>query len=372
MVIGGKGVECNIAVSIRGYSTTHINVPLLRKLCGLFKVSGYRTANKNQTLALIAQHKVNKEAYARVYLKDPDEGDQATPAPRKEPGCSFRLLNVLFHDDFRDRLVRLGQSRSREELDGHVSVDEKFWEDVRTAFIEDDEDTGQLQFENELYNEYMIDPSVIVLHDWKKLKSIYMSLRSKYKVARANFQQSGTHDNEFWNFCSGQLDVLYLHEFVSANPGIDVSVAAMLPSELSLQSDEPEARSSSQPSSTPSSDRREKRSTSEQRVIAFMKAMDSSGMRTEIAKKKIEKIEASNAYRKEKILLERQKEARESQKEARDNQKHYLEQFDMLASRIRSLQREAANETMDEIKADIREQISFYRQQQDKLRNLIQ
>lgn len=109
--IKGKQVECKIAVAIGNFNTGELSVGALRKLCSTFKVSGYKNANKMEILALIAQHKLNRDAYKTIYGEQSvDETETAAnPSTRKEPGCIFRLLNVLFSDEYRARLCELGK-----------------------------------------------------------------------------------------------------------------------------------------------------------------------------------------------------------------------------------------------------------------------
>jgi hypothetical protein len=69
------------------------------------------------------------------------EGGQRTTTTknttRKEAQCSFRLINVLFSDDFAGGLATLGDVANRELLDsGRAANDEHFWVRVRAAYVE--------------------------------------------------------------------------------------------------------------------------------------------------------------------------------------------------------------------------------------------
>jgi hypothetical protein len=68
VTIKGSKMICNMTVEIRGFPTDKISMSILRKLWSLFKVSGYKNATKTQTLALMAQHKINTPF---VSLTDP-------------------------------------------------------------------------------------------------------------------------------------------------------------------------------------------------------------------------------------------------------------------------------------------------------------
>lgn len=92
----------------RGHDVKHIIFSILQKLCALFKVSGYRNAEKNLTLAMLAQNKINKDAYRTLFEvsrgvsdhEDDFDEIQTLQAPKQQPHCIFRILNVLFNDKF--------------------------------------------------------------------------------------------------------------------------------------------------------------------------------------------------------------------------------------------------------------------------------
>lgn len=243
-------------------------------------------------------------------------------------------------------------------MDGRRSVDDVFWSDVREAFVlDDDEDIGQLQFPHLAFDDYEINPSVIVPHDANKLKGMYGHLRSAYKVAYANWKKSGTHDSDFGNFCNGQMDVLYLHQFVCLYPEIEVSVASMIPSHIGVSSSD--SGTFSNPSTPKSGSRKSK--GNEDRVVSLMNALDSSAMRAEVAKKKIESMSDLSAYRNERMKLEKKQEERQAHK-------FYFDQFDLVSRRIRELLKEAASETSAEIKEEIKDQIALFKKEQAKLK----
>jgi hypothetical protein len=49
-----------------------------------------------------------------------------------------------------------------------------------------------------------INPGIIIHHNWKNLRQIWKSINSEYKAALHRFMQSGTHDDNFYNYCVGQ------------------------------------------------------------------------------------------------------------------------------------------------------------------------
>ena len=103
-------------------------------------------------------------------LKEPaDESDKGQIA-RKQIQCPFRLLNILFLDEFAADFGDLGNVASRQILDlGKAGNQEHFWQRVSSAFLEDKETFGRLNFlDDEVMACYSyIDPLKINKHDWK-------------------------------------------------------------------------------------------------------------------------------------------------------------------------------------------------------------
>lgn len=127
---------------------------------------------------------------------------------------------------------------------------------------------------HEVYKKYAIEPSVIVQHDWKMLKSMYANVRSKYTVANANFKKSATHSYDFWNFCDSQLVPIYLHQFITDRPGIENRVTALPPCHLSLNSKDSDPFSNEPFTPTSSSGRRHNKRSE---FTEIMNALEISG-----------------------------------------------------------------------------------------------
>ncbi|ETI45153.1 hypothetical protein L914_11115 [Phytophthora nicotianae] len=56
------------------------------------------------------------------------------------------------------------------------------------------------------------NPAIAVPHDAAKLRDMWKDVSSRSNTALANSRVSDTHDNDFFSFCSGKIDVLYMHE----------------------------------------------------------------------------------------------------------------------------------------------------------------
>ena len=97
---------------------------------------------------------------------------QGKSQPRKEPQCSYRLLNIIFSDEFAEKFAYLGNVTSCHLLNqGKAGNDQYFWQEIWEVFVNETEYYSELLFTNNnvfagLEN---IDPSEIIQHDWKKL-----------------------------------------------------------------------------------------------------------------------------------------------------------------------------------------------------------
>lgn len=132
---------------------------------------------------------------------------------RKQIQCPFRLLNILFSDEFAERFQCLGNVATREMLDtGKAKHDEHFWSQVRIAFVSNNDSYDNLLFKTDkhFFDRDDIDCSKIVPHGWKKLRDIWKFINGEYKLALVRFTASGTHLDNFFSFCNGRLDVYYL------------------------------------------------------------------------------------------------------------------------------------------------------------------
>ena len=83
--------------------------------------------------------------------------------------------------------------------------------------------------------EIAINPSVIVKHDWKKLRSMWKTVNADYKAALTRFTLSGNHDSNFFSFCNGKLESSFLRLHLERRPQIKMEwlVEAILPFEFS-------------------------------------------------------------------------------------------------------------------------------------------
>ncbi|KAE8914824.1 hypothetical protein PF005_g19986 [Phytophthora fragariae] len=187
-------------------------------------------------LELIAHKKVNTVSYDAIFQKKKlAHGDP----PQKTRHCPFRLMNVLLSDLFAERLNRLGDARTREEIDASMSPEDAFCNDVEEEYPDSSNEAyGALAFMDvhAAHRHTYVDPSVIVLHKAPKLKRMWKKLETDYHLPAKNFKRSGTHNPDCYAFCRGHLELLYLHLFLEERPGLTNTVERSLPTEVQYES----------------------------------------------------------------------------------------------------------------------------------------
>ena len=365
---GGKNVKklksCSVK-TILGHEISTVTFKVLRKVLVKLGVRGYKNKSKEEIVELIANHTHNANVYEGLY-NDKEGKKDIKQSTRKKSGCSFRLMNVVFSPIFSHRLGKLSAKRSRQELDGRQSVDSKFWSDVQEAFIDEtDENIGKLQFQHVVFNNHNIDPFEIVPHSATKLSAMYGDLKSRHKKAMANFTKSGTHNSEFWEFCNGQIDILYFHFFMRANPEIEQAVTAMMPSDARLDSDLIEGAGEDADSmpKTPSSSNG--RSSRNEKTRRFLNIMDNESMRTEVAKERIEEFRSARDYRFKKTR-------REEEKFEREKRVFYLRQHSELINEIRRLLKDVQSEPDPLLRELLNEDLEMKKQEVARVKEQLQ
>jgi hypothetical protein len=142
-------------------------------------------------------------------MENNDNNQQGT---RKEQQCTYRLMNILFSDDFADEFACIGNTAPRPLLDvGKAANEQSVWEKIQAAFVITKADYNILQFrEDDVFGSETIYPGKIVSHDWKKLRSMWKSVNADYKAAATRYTQSGTHECNFFNYCQGKKEAFCL------------------------------------------------------------------------------------------------------------------------------------------------------------------
>ena len=307
-------------IEITGVLWEKLSSQQLRVVCSQLSVKGVKNAKKSDMVEKICTTFSNKRAYMALIQEGKEDNEPNTTrggtAPRKEVQCTFRLINILFSDEFADAFASLGNVADRQLLDsGRAGNDEHFWVGVHGAFVESHPDYDLLEFElsDDIFlAQDHIDPGKIVPHSWKKLRTLWKGVNADYKAALARFTLSGTHDQSFYNFCNGKLDVYYLRKKLEIKPNLNDTVEADLPEECALTSDTAFVPTGTDgtPSSISSKSRKKPKGMPNMEVLAeAIRDLGSSKMQSELAKHKVQCMTQEDA-RREKESLENSRKLR--------------------------------------------------------------
>ncbi|KAF4142078.1 hypothetical protein GN958_ATG08712 [Phytophthora infestans] len=175
----------------------------LRKECTERNLRLSRATSKQEQIRYLRSYDATKRAVEATV----DEDILLEPGLRKTKNCFIRLMNIIFSDRFAERLARSDDTVTREQLDvGEVNDKSTFWKDVGAA--------DNPRFGN-------INPSMIVHHDDAKLYDMWKKDNAKYKKAQAKNFVSGQNSNDFYIFCDGNLDTLYLKICTEVKPELE-------------------------------------------------------------------------------------------------------------------------------------------------------
>ena len=174
-------------VSILGQSIDKFKVVQLRLLCQSLKLQGYKSSGKSALIKMLTDYAANRSAY---------NVDKANQSPqRKTMHCSFRLLNILFSDEFAEDFSKLGDIPKRHKLDNNSNTycQEDFWKTIVPAYVTPSNKFNNIMFYDDVLRAENINPSIILTHDWRRLRDIWRNTQSKYKECNSNYTASGNH-----------------------------------------------------------------------------------------------------------------------------------------------------------------------------------
>ena len=169
-------------VGLFGIAFNRIRSKDLRIIAKAFGVRSYGQMKKEQLIESIISAYVNKDLYT------------SSEKTRKQRQCPYRLLNILFSDEFSEDFATVGNAATKHQLDAGVAVNSKgFWIRVQAFFGSKHPIYDKMQFtDDNFFINTAIDPGEnIQSHDWTKLRSIWADLNSKYKLSLYNFTKSG-------------------------------------------------------------------------------------------------------------------------------------------------------------------------------------
>jgi hypothetical protein len=286
------GIDNNGVINtFQGVDLKFLQAKQLRAIASKLKIKGIRNAKKESIVEAIIATVGAKKAYESLdLLRDNKESPDKA---RKTIHCSFRLMNILFSDKFCEELAQLGNMASRATLDtGKAGNDCHFWEKVQVEYQVDDNPLyNTLQFTDvDVFEaqEDLIDPSKILAHDWKKLRTIWKGLAADYKAALSRYTLSGTHESEFYNFCNGKIEPYYLRKLLELKPDVVGFVEADLPREAFMDTSSALFDgSSSNSNSEVNSSETKRRKTSGSELAEAIRDATNSRMQSELSKQRL-------------------------------------------------------------------------------------
>lgn len=132
---------------------------------------------------------------------------------RKDINTFPRLCNILMR--FPVQLLRSQLRATRSQLQfGQVYSNQDLWKEAVDMFNDDLFNSGGLSTNHAIFEQYQINPELKGRGRMsnKYAYDLFNSVCRLYRIVKANFDQSGQHNNaDFFDFCQGSTDVLYLH-----------------------------------------------------------------------------------------------------------------------------------------------------------------
>jgi hypothetical protein len=112
-------------IGLQGKLWNQLSVAKLRIICRRLQVYGVKNVRKEGIIEAIGKTYHNTTVYAAIKKNmDPT----VTSTTRKEVQCPYRLLNILFSDNFANEFATIGNSATCSTLDtGKAANDEIFW-----------------------------------------------------------------------------------------------------------------------------------------------------------------------------------------------------------------------------------------------------
>jgi hypothetical protein len=139
---------------------------------------------------------VSKSVVINTFLKysnkviESDDNHLTQVSTQKSPNCEFRLLNVLFDDEYAEAFLATSASMSRVELDAlSGALEVSFWEVIAEAYkIKENFRFDVLLFDREHFCSRGIYPSLYVNHTAAKLREIWRNRYKNYNKPRRKYQ----------------------------------------------------------------------------------------------------------------------------------------------------------------------------------------
>ena len=110
----------------------------IHTICSNLKMRGIKNCAKAVMIERVKDTYTNHQKYKNTLVEVQGASTTAAAKPRKEPQCSYRLLNIIFSDEFAEKFACLGDVASCGLLDqGKAGNDQCFWQEIQEAFVND-------------------------------------------------------------------------------------------------------------------------------------------------------------------------------------------------------------------------------------------
>jgi hypothetical protein len=225
------------AESINGVKFAELRVDQLRMICANWGLKKYRGANRMDIGQLIAQHQL--VGYALSKAEDAFNDKKTLLQASK-----FRLLNVLFSEDYISEVVIMNHTKHKDELDKRKSGrNERLWSSISEAYndTENDDEFGEFAFiDDEQIGEFvsMFDLSKYMQLDWVKATHWFKEMVSDYDAAMILFTKSGNHSPDFYGYCKSKPATYYYRLDILSKPNSHKSFGVVLSEEIFSSSDD--------------------------------------------------------------------------------------------------------------------------------------
>lgn len=346
------------AAGVLGLQWEELSVKQLRILCAAFRIKGIRNSKKPEIIDKIMRTFQIRKAYNKLQSQQDRKPPAEDRVSRRQIQCPFRLLNIIFSDEFVEDFADLGNIANRQILDsGKAGNQQHFWERVAVAFSEEKESYGVLRFMDDevLAANCHIDPSKIVVHDWSKLRRMWKGINADYKAALTRFTQSGTHDHNFFSFCNNKVETYYLRKYLDLRPNITATVEADLPQDCAISS-ESDARS--YPGTTASTRKKGASEKGGSEIADALRDFQTGVMESELTKKRLLYMEEEREERKEEFMMKKRR--------------NMMDDWTNLLGTIRTLRQDLQNPGLDnETRHEIMEDIGRLVKRKNQLANEI-
>jgi hypothetical protein len=125
-----------------------------------------------------------------------------------------RLINILMDNSDKLKVVGLLSTRMGLQMRNYKSNQDIF-KIAAESFNDPEYNSGGNLFPNDIHLAAINPEDIQTVMDTNKIYNIFNTIRGKLSKAVANSKKSGTHANEFWNFCDNNTDTYYLYMIIN-------------------------------------------------------------------------------------------------------------------------------------------------------------